>query len=195
MPIDYSKGQIYKLWSLDNLDMVYVGSTCQNLNVRLAGHKRSWKWWKKTGKGYKKSCDMFENCQEVKIELVEESPCENRQQLLRTEGKYIREMDCINMLIAGRTVKEYYQDNIEQMKQYYEQNKDKIRQQHKQWREANKEARNKQRKQYRQDNKEKIRQREKIKITCECGLVVRKCSIARHRRSQRHQRFIIINQQ
>ena len=226
MPIDYKQGQIYKLWSPDNLEMVYVGSTCQPLYQRLSQHKRGWKDWK-TGKRYYASCDMFENCQEVKIELVELCPCNSKIELHRTEGKYIREMDCINKVVAGRTMKEYYQDTKEQREQYrqqyYEQNKqkvlqqtkgyrrknkeviaqrdkryrranrDKIKQRKKEYYESNKEAIAQRNKRYQQVNKDKLRQREKIKITCECGSVVRKNDIARHRRTQKHQRFI--NQQ
>jgi len=166
MPIDYKQGQIYKLWSPDNLEMVYVGSTCQPLYQRLSQHKRGWKGWK-TGKRYYASCDMFENCQEVKIELVELCPCNSKIELHRTEGKYIREMDCINKRVAGRTMKEYREDYKEALIQ--------------------------QNKQYRQANRDKIKARKKIKITCECGSVVRKNDIARHRRTHKHQRFI--NQQ
>jgi len=63
----------------------------------------------------------------------------------------------------------------------------------KEYREDNKEALIQQKKQYRQANRDKIKTRKKIKITCECGSVVRKNDIARHRRTQKHQRFI--NQQ
>ena len=220
MPIDYNKGQIYKLWSLDNPNMVYVGSTCQPLYKRLSQHKKGWKGWKRTGAKYMRSCDMFENCQEVKIELIEESPCDNRQQLVKTEGKYIRGIDCINKKVAGRTGKEYYQDNRETLlqyqKEYRQTNRDKIKeyqqtnreaiaQYKKEWHKANKEKINKQKKEYYQANKEAIAQRDKeyyqdnrdkikarksIKMKCECGCEVRKDSIYKHRKSKKHERLM-----
>ena len=48
-------------------------------------------------------------------------------------------MDCVNRCIAGRTDKEYNEDNkpqlLENMKQYYEENKLHIFEQHKQYNE------------------------------------------------------------
>ena len=57
------------------------------------------------------------------IELIEEHPCENVEQLRRREGEIIREMKpSLNKEIAGRTGKEWYEDNkearTEQIKQY-----------------------------------------------------------------------------
>ena len=164
---DYSKGKIYKLWSLDNLDMVYIGSTCQPLHKRLYGHKKDWGRWKRTGEKYYSSYDMFENCQGVKIELVIECPCDNKNQLLRTEGKYIREIDCINKLIPGRTKREHYQDHKQAIAQRT--------------------------KQYRETNRDKIKARRSIKTKCECGAVVCKDGIAKHRRTKKHER--LMNQQ
>jgi len=190
---DYSKGKIYKLWSLDNLDMVYIGSTCQPLHKRLYEHKKKWGLWKK-GFQYYNSCDMFENCEEVKIELIEECPCDNRNQLLRTEGGYIREMDCINKRVAGRTKKEWRETHKEHHKQYHKQyqqiNKQAIAQQRKQYRQDNREKIKKCNKQYREANREKIKARRSIKITCECGSIVSKNAIAIHRRTKKHERFI-----
>ena len=64
----------------------------------------------------------------VKIELIEEYPCENLQQLRQREGFHIRSENCINKYIAGRTLAEHYQDNKdkidEQHRQYYSKNKD-----------------------------------------------------------------------
>ena len=47
------------------------------------------------------------------IELIEKCPCNDIDELRRTEGKYTRELKpSLNILIAGRTNKEYY-DNKE----------------------------------------------------------------------------------
>ncbi len=65
------------------------------------------------------------------IELYEEYPCNNRIDLCKREGEIIREIGTLNKRIAGRTKKEYKQDNAEiikiKQKQYREDNKEKIK--------------------------------------------------------------------
>lgn len=67
------------------------------------------------------------------IELYETCPCNNKEELDRKEGYMIRElmsgdMHVLNKNIAGRTVKEYYQNNIEKYQQYYKANAYKYKQ-------------------------------------------------------------------
>ena len=47
------------------------------------------------------------------IELYENFPCDNKEQLNNREGKVIREIATLNKNIAGRTMKEYYETNKE----------------------------------------------------------------------------------
>ena len=47
------------------------------------------------------------------IELYENFPCDNKEQLNNREGKVIREIATLNKNIAGRTIKEYYEQNKE----------------------------------------------------------------------------------
>ena len=54
----------------------------------------------------------MDNC---KIELIENYCCECKEELLRREGHYIRENECVNKLIAGRTKKEYKSENKEKL--------------------------------------------------------------------------------
>ena len=56
-----------------------------------------------------------ENC---KIELIEIYPCGCKEELLRREGHYIKETDCLNKVVEGRTHKEYRQDNLERHRQW-----------------------------------------------------------------------------
>ena len=51
------------------------------------------------------------------IELIEECPCNDKNELNRREGQMIREMNCVNKRIEGRTGKEYREDNKEYIKQ------------------------------------------------------------------------------
>ena len=66
------------------------------------------------------------------IELVKECPCENVEQLRAMEGEYIRTMGTLNHIIAGRDKYQWYEDNKEKVKehikQYRTENLDKIKQ-------------------------------------------------------------------
>ena len=61
------------------------------------------------------------------IELHEKYPCNDKVELCRREGEVIREIGSINRSIAGRTMKEYYNDNKDDYKKYYNENADKKR--------------------------------------------------------------------
>ena len=153
--MDYKNGKIYKITDI-GYNKMYIGSTTQPLHKRFYEHKINYKNWK-DGK-YKKttSFNLFdefgiENC---KIELIEECPCENREQLHKKEGEHIKNNVCVNKLIAGRTRQEtnkaYTDANKDKIKEYHELNKDKI----KEYRELNKDKIIK----YREINKDKIKQ-------------------------------------
>ena len=43
------------------------------------------------------------------VELYENFPCDNKEQLNKREGELIREIATLNKNIAGRTIKEYYE--------------------------------------------------------------------------------------
>ena len=68
----------------------------------------------------------------------------------KLEGKYIRELNCVNKVICGRTRKEHYLDNKEHIKQYYDDNKERF-------------------KQYYDTNKDKVSERQNQMYNCECG--------------------------
>lgn len=247
--VNYQNGKIYKIYSLSQ-DLVYVGSTTRTLAQRLSKHKGSWMSWKKGKRGYVCSFKIFEECDDYRIELIELCPCNSKMELQRCEGKWIRELECVNKKIAGRTKKEYYQDNketsAERMAQYYQKNKIEIiaksnkwynenKKQHRaaakkyyeankedariynmQYREKHKEKLKEKNKQYYEDNKTRIDQKNKeyreknrekskeyfkkryqatkearkVKITCECGSVIGKGSLSKHKISKKHLAFI-----
>ena len=178
---DYSNGKIYKIISNHMPDTCYIGSTTQTLCKRFGGHVASYKQYLKVGKTrkYTTSCKLV--CYpDAKIYLIEEYPCDNKSQLERREGEIIKDYqknesleNPVNMVIAGRTQKEYRENNkekkIEQNKHYYENNKAKM-------------------KEYRDNNKETIKEKAKIKVNCEyCDKCIRKGDIKRHHRTMRCQ--------
>ena len=165
---NYQNGKIYKLWSPEG-DDIYIGSTTNSLCRRKASHKCD----KKSN-----SSLLFKKYNDVRIELLECFPCNNKEELTKKEGEYIRNNECINRCIAGRNAKEYYEDNKETFREYYEKNKEKI----KEYREKNQEKIKEQRKEY----YEKTKERHSIRVICECGMNVNKYNIPRHSRSIRH---------
>jgi len=160
---DYSKGKIYTIRSFQ-CDKYYIGSTIQKLSDRLAGHKRHFNEWINGTYNYVTSYEIlkYDDCY---IELLEGYPCNNRDELKRYEGQKIREFknECCNKYIAGRTRKEYNNDNkeiiSEKKKIYNENNKEKI----KQYREDNKEHIAKRDKEYREKNKEELALKKSIR--------------------------------
>ena len=189
---DYKNGKIYKIWSPMGKE-IYIGSTIQSLYARKSQHKICMKCSSKI---------LFEKYDDVRIELIEYFPCNNKEELDKKEGFYIRNNDCINKNIAGRTEKEYYEDNKEKIKEYLQDNKEKIKEQKKEYyednkdkikeyRDNNKEKKKEYMKEYYEDNKEKIKENNQKKITCECGRTIIFRHKPRHERTKIHQNFIM----
>ena len=80
-------------------------------------------------------------------------------QLNKKEGEYIRALSCINKNIAGRTQKEYIEDNKDKIKDYYQNNKELINEKARERYEDNKEKVNERRKDYYKKNKELINEK------------------------------------
>ena len=99
MSLRYSKGKVYKIYSPSDFELCYVGSTTQTLSARMKGHRRSYRDWIKGDlRILTTSFLLFEkygldNCI---IELIENYPCESREELHRKEGEYVLKLNCIN---------------------------------------------------------------------------------------------------
>jgi hypothetical protein len=147
---DYSKGKIYKL-ECYTTKLIYIGSTIQPLIQRLQSHKRDYKKYLNGKYWFITSFKILEN-DNYDIVLLEECPCDNKEQLHAKEAEYIRNNECVNKFIPNRSKKEYYNDNInkikEQKKQYANKNKDKILEQKKQYYSNNKDKIKEYKKQY-----------------------------------------------
>jgi hypothetical protein len=133
----------------------------------MASHRRHYKNWK-AGKGRYVSSFKLIEIEGAYIELIEDCPCESKEQLNRREGVVIRSSaNCINKSIAGRTMVEYRADNkeaiLEQKRQYRADNKETISEYKRQYRADNKEAIKEQRRQYYADNKEQEKERQRAR--------------------------------
>ena len=96
------------------------------------------------------------NRSDYKIELIKNYPCNSKKELEEEEAKYIRNNKCINRNIPHRTKHEWYEDNKEEI--------------------------NKHKKEKYEINKKEFLK----KITCECGAIVSKPHISKHRKTKKH---------
>ena len=187
--MDYAKGKIYKL--LNNIDDdVYVGSTCQSLSQRMAKHRSKVNTY--TTPIYKKMREL--GVQHFYIELIDECPCDNIEQLRSIEGKYIREYGTINKRIEKRTDKQYREDNKECIRQYAEEYRLNNREKQKQYSHLhyknNADDLKTKHKAYRDQHKEDESKRTAVKISCECGSIHRHGDTAKHLRTAKHKRYL-----
>ena len=155
----YKNGKIYTLRSFQT-DDIYIGSTIEKLCSRMSKHRHEYKIWKKGKYHYVSSFNILQY-EDAYIELLEEYPCNNKMELHKKEGEYIRSMDCVNKMVAGRTRKDYEK----------ERNKTIHRKEYK--------------KEYQKEYRKNI-----SKITCICGKTLTKQHKARHEKSKKHIKYI-----
>ena len=154
----YEKGQIYKIVDIGQTKM-YIGSTTEPLSKRMERHRSDYKQYLMNERHYMSSFSLFDefgidNC---KILWMENYPCSSKKELERREGEIQKANDCVNKNIAGRTLKEYYEDKKEilqqQSKIYQETNRDKRVEYMKQYRPKGNKSNNSGKK-YNEENKE-----------------------------------------
>ena len=161
--MDYQNGKIYRL-VCNKTGLQYIGSTTQPLYKRKSYHKKSYNQWKKKKHNYVTSFKIVENG-DYDIVLIEDCPCDNKEQLFQRERYWIETVDCVNKVIPTRSRKEHYEANREQFlekrKQYYETNKEQLLEHQKQYYEANREQKLEYRKQYYEKNREQLLEHQK----------------------------------
>jgi hypothetical protein len=160
--VNYLFGKIYKIVGNGN---VYIGSTCQLLDVRLRQHNYNYKCWlngKKVSILTSHKCVVDPN---HFIELLELCQCSSKVELHNCERKWIDQLDCVNKNIPAKTQTpaEYYKENKvkikEKQNEYYKENKEKIKEKQNEYNQSNKEIREKMleyNKEYYKNNKEKL---------------------------------------
>lgn len=176
---DYSKGKIYKIVNEDLPDLVYYGSTIQTIKKRFNEHKSK--------NNVCCSKKLFKT-DKVKIELVENYPCNTKRELEIREKYYILKFECINSSVPSNTKTK--EELKIKMKKYRENNKESIKIQQKKYREDNKEAIKIKKKKYQEDNKEAINKRKSFKVICDCGSIFRKDGKAEHERTIKHKKYL-----
>lgn len=205
----YQTGKIYKIIN-DINDDVYVGSTYDKLCKRMEKHRSH-----RFTYGHRMLYSLMNELgvDKFRIVLIEDFPCENKEQLRMREAFYIREIGTLNKVVEDRTRQEYKEQNkdkikecmekyredrkeqiLEKTKVYRENNRDKI----KQYKTDNKEHIVEQRKEYYQKTKEKTKEYQKsdkvkawknTKIECPCGGSYSNCHKAEHFRCAKHKAY------
>lgn len=208
MESKYQRGKIYKI-VCNETGLCYVGSTIEkSLANRLSGHKTQYKKYLEGKTNYITSFKVLEH-DNYYIELICQAPCNSKDELTAIEGQHIRQTDCVNKRIEGRTKKQYrednhyiimqkknkyYQDNKEQLKkknkQYYQDNKEQIKKYKTEYIDRNRDQINEKAKIYRKENKSIINSRRSQSFICECGQSYTLRHKARHERSQKHQEYL-----
>jgi len=191
----------------DDTKKVYVGST-NDFKKRISQHRKNCNNEKNKKYNFKLYQYLRENGGFYMYEIIilECYVCNFKNELYYKEDDYIKIYDNnLNSKRAYLTYEEYKKKDNEQHKKYYEEHKEKINEQHKKYYEENKEKviqkvkkyyeENKEKviqkvKKYYEENKEIINEQRKEKITCECGSIVRKDLIARHRKTLKHIAYI-----
>jgi hypothetical protein len=201
--MDYKNGKIYTLRS-HQTDDIYIGSCATTLTKRKSYHKNDYNKWKNGKFNYITSYELIKY-DDWYIELLEDFPCENRNQLEKREGELIRSMNCVNKNIAGRTKKEYHSqyriENIDKIKEYEKQyrleNADKIKKYQKEYKIENYDEINEYQKEYRLENDDEIKKYQKEyrinnneKNNCECGGKYTKKNLPQHQKTKRHQEYL-----
>ena len=111
---NYQEGKIYKVFNSINNDF-YIGSTTRTISYRMKEHRADGK--RRPHLPLYKA--MVEYAKEYfYIELLEKHPCNDKEELDRKEGEYIRSLNPVmNQMIPGRGPKERYVDNKETIKE------------------------------------------------------------------------------
>ena len=141
---DFNNGKIYIIRNSIN-DLTYIGSTCQSLSQRMVQHRKDMNiQWCQNFKLYQAMRELDKN--NFYIELLENYPCNTRDELNKKEGEYIREYQSkLNKQVAGRSQEQYRRDIREQLairkKEEYQRNKEQYKKTGSEYREKNKEHR------------------------------------------------------
>jgi hypothetical protein len=181
-------GYVYRIVHLQS-DVQYVGSTTQEPRKRWQHHKSNFKRWLE-GKTEKKlsifgyflqyGIENFKLLVSKQYQVCDVAHLRVYEQLLANKLRCVNK--CASFVIPWL--------QPEQLKVYRASHREFIRERGRAQYHANREARLEYRKKYRQANREKITADQKAKTTCECGSVITRYYLPRHRKSPKHDRLL-----
>ena len=192
--INYQNTIIYKIVCNDlNIKDIYVGHTT-DFTRRLSRHKSTCNKNDNNFKIYQtiRNNGGWDNWSMLEIEKYS---CNDRNEASSRERYWYEQLQAnMNTLYPNRTMKEYYNDNKEkiiiQTKEYYKNNKALISEKYKVIYMETKEKKIQYQKEYIEKNKDKILEYRKQKITCECGSIYRISNKSHHVKTIKHITFL-----
>jgi hypothetical protein len=165
-------GRVYKIIH-NQSDIVYIGSTKNELRYRWKEHKKSFQKWV-TDKEKQGTCSIYPyfekyGTESFKIILVKEYEVCDKKHLEAKEQLWINKLRCINQrnLLPLPT-------KVQQKNKYLKKRDHYLSKQ----------------KNYRETHEEQIKNKKTLKTFCDCGANVLKDGLARHKRSKKHQESI-----
>jgi hypothetical protein len=162
---DYSRGKVYKI-VCNITGKIYIGSTTETtLARRLTTHIRNYKQYLKGKHGFTRSFEIFNNGS-YDIILLENVPCNQKDELHKIERHYQDSLECVNKNKVGRTTKQWVKDNKEKVDEW--------------------------RKNYSVKNKDKIEEYRNSKYVCDCGITLKMVNKSKHIKTKRHLNFLKI---
>lgn len=183
--VNYQLGKIYKI--VGN-GLVYIGSTCEpTLARRLAGHVGGYKEFMK-GRGKFVSSYKIIESGDYEIVLIENYPCENKDELHKRERYYKETVNCVNIVSPfGTDIDKYKETN----RKYNASRK--VEKQ--QWYDKNKftpkmiESNHRRTKKYHESHKDQIKAKRCSNHKCGCGAQFNHSNITRHKKTALHQKY------
>jgi hypothetical protein len=174
--VNYQLSKLYKICDNTN-EKIYIGSTCANtVAIRLAEHVSKYKLFKEGKYHYLSSFEVLKN-ENYNIILIENYPCNNKDELRSRERFHIEtNSNCVNLYIPIR-----HKSEIKESKhQIYLKHKEIYKQK------------------YYDSNKEQKQERydtyKNVEVVCECGCVFNKnTKLNRHKLSKKHINLIAEN--
>ena len=193
---EYKNGKIYKI---TGGGLTYIGSTTQSLSQRLTQHRSNFKRFNE-GKGVCPNYKVLKSG-DYQITLIEDCPCERKEQLLMRERFWIENTPCINITHPLRTSQEHHRDNKETINERhritYHNNIDRENERNKMYYHNNKEKEKERKAKFYQENKAKIIQRcilynKSKQYVCDCGTTVtgKNYEINMHLKTSNHLRYL-----
>jgi len=180
---DYSKNIIYTIRSKDS---IYVGSTL-NFTSRKNQHKSNIYNENVKEYNFKLYKTIRENNGDWDMQPYSKFPCKDIvEQTIEEERIRILLKADMNSRCCGTGLNRNELGEKEYDKQYYVKNKDKYSERYKQYYTNNKDKLSEYRKQYNTDNRDKINEHQKQKVKCECGCIVSRGNLSKHRKTKKH---------
>ena len=174
---DFKKGKIYCIRNTID-DDIYVGSTTQPLSKRMAWHRQSMN--SKSKNHYKLYTKMRElGVTNFYIELIEDCPCDNLEQLRMREGHFMREISTLNHHVPGRSYAQWLLDN-----------KEVLQERQKAYEKANKEHRLNKMRTYQLEHTDEIKEWKTTRHICGCGGTYTNTHKSRHMKTEMHQTWL-----